>query len=297
MYLIERFVRIYLVFAPAMVLTALIDALWFCGSNTQLPRFTVRDFAVTISMLSGAPGFSDHLDTFQFIAPAWTLNYEFYLYILYGITALSSRYGGRYGNVGLFVLLLITAYLAAHLKHFAPLAFNWVLGVVAASLHQAGIGTRNRPRMIALLLAALVGCVIFCHLTRSNRSPLESWTVVSVMGLWFYGGILLAEYVPISERLKSVAYFFASYSYSMYLIHYAFIVTFLAALNKLHLYEPTANDTAKLVAFLLLIALVNLAAYLFSLITERHTGRVRKLLAAVLPGQPSGKRSDTEAPS
>lgn len=91
--MIERFVRIYIVFAPAMflMLAIRVGALLAgfapvappLGGEATVDTFTVNHFLGTMFMLQGVKGFMGQGESFSLIAPAWSLNYEFMYYIVY----------------------------------------------------------------------------------------------------------------------------------------------------------------------------------------------------------------------
>ncbi len=67
-YLTERFVRIYLVLLPAMLLAAVVTLIATRGDignfGVDWSHFNVRNFLITLLMLSGVPGFLPHAETF-----------------------------------------------------------------------------------------------------------------------------------------------------------------------------------------------------------------------------------------
>ena len=285
-----RFARIFIVYIPALIITALIfffgnRYLQDFGGDTIRPLFSeyqsnfggLRD---ALCHLSGVQGFA--CQTWRENPALWSLGYEWVLY-LFAPSILALVLGRGMVSVRLVGIALLLCGACAMSTGITDCLFwfsTWFLGVIAWKVS----ATMRLPAWAGLMAlgAAGVGMAV-------SRLNIVDGLVTDIL-------IAISISMAVASRpLTSIDIaprFFqwtASFSYSLYATHLPVIFLTLAALQNLNL--PTHKIVPSRLAFseFGIVVLTALAfAYLFSLFTERQTERLRTWLKSVLmPGASS----------
>ena len=277
-YFVERFSRIYVVLVPAMLLAVIFNMLnnhFIHGASEH--RFTMYHFFTTALMLQGVRGITGHIETFELIEPSWSLNYEFFFYIIYGAIILHFSMGSSFKNWlvrGSIVCLVV--FLALRLDSIYHYVYNWMLGVLIAWLYVKGFRFRLNSLRKGFLILLILG---YGSLLYFARDYVGSWVSVTFIGLLIYGLLMLFEEKSLPNSIKIYAKFFSSYSYSMYLIHYGIIhLVYLKYIELGILSQSRDSLSLRFATVILLVVLINVASYLFSLIAENRTHQLREFI-------------------
>jgi peptidoglycan/LPS O-acetylase OafA/YrhL len=291
-YLTSRFVRIYLVFLPAIALTLLLD---WAGRHFFLDtRFYGVRPLMPVGVTSGWSWsqMGCHLAGFQGIfcmplganIPLWSLGFEWVFYLMAPpifwlclakyptLKYPRLEYSRLLRAGGGAVLFLSLAYFAGGFESWIPWLAIWIAGAMAAQV----VRRRERPVVEGLAGIALIaaGFVI----ARLQVVPPVATDVLVGFGtaVAIANGRLLA-WCPV-ERLVRAG---ADCSYSLYLVHLP-VVVFLGALLERFGWPAVLVQPGPFayLAFAGLVAAVLGAAFLFAQATERHTNAVRGLLLA-----------------
>jgi peptidoglycan/LPS O-acetylase OafA/YrhL len=283
-YAINRLARLYVVFLPALLVTALSDFI-----ARQLPygdlyfNHPVPDFGqVIFAAQDNLKQFVGNLFFLQTITvrsfgsngALWSLSNEFWYYALWPLVFIAIATGPRTRRLiaaaaGLLLLAVLPASMSASF-------LIWLLGViiVLAAPCSASLSAWFRSRMASIvlaggfLIAALVGRRFYADFNFASDL---------LIGVTF-GFLLLA--IVYSPRKKQPAKFYArsahglaSFSYSLYAIHFPLLVLLRTTLGKYPLWQP---DAVHLFFGLLLLVSVIAFAWAFSRVTEAHTDSVRE---------------------
>jgi peptidoglycan/LPS O-acetylase OafA/YrhL len=279
-YLTSRFVRIYLVFLPALALTLLLDA---AGRHFLLEtRFYGVRPLMPIGVTSGWTWsqMACHLAAFQGIGcmplganiPLWSLGFEWVFYLLapllFGLCLWRAHGLVRAG--GLAILFLGLAHFAGGFATWTPWLSIWIAGAAAAELAR---------RSDVPLAAALVGLAVVAAGLVIARLQLAAPVATDLL-------VGFGTAIAISNRrllafcpFERLVWGGADCSYSLYLTHLPVAVFLGAVLERFGwpsaLVQP---GPSAYLAFAGLVATVLAAAFLFAQGTERHTEAVRALL-------------------
>jgi peptidoglycan/LPS O-acetylase OafA/YrhL len=290
-YFIHRVARIYIVVAPALVLTFIADSL---GRNL-LPEPGYYDNALFQGHF-GAAIFIANLANLQEIffpfygtnSPLWSLACEFWYYAIFPLLALplARNYSAltRYSGFVLGAALLLAFGAASPWFRFGFLL--WVLGALASLPRRPLIASRWVSVVLYVLavipirllvrgpqlaahpwlqdLADIVGTLLFCNLMLTVRLSSE------------FGWDFLR---PKFHRTL------ADFSFSLYSIHMPLLILFRAAADSL-MGPAWARQNATPAHWATLagvMALTIAIAYGFSRLTEAHTGAARRYLSGALP--------------
>jgi peptidoglycan/LPS O-acetylase OafA/YrhL len=186
----------------------------------------------------------------------WTLNYEFYFYLVFGASMLMGRWRwfafASYLAVTLVAVpLLATGHVSLLVDNnygFAsrvlteitnPIVWEFALGVAAGRLFLAPFGVPKTPLWTALVLACAL-LVVNASLTRqmTNHGPIQ-WG--APMALFFFAITLACK--QREPRIPRVLVWLGDISYSLYLMHFIAFTFVAYTLNVLG-YERATHTAA-----------------------------------------------------
>lgn len=275
-YLISRFTRIYIVLLPALILTWLIDKTGTlldqkdiytsCDYITSLQkdpagRLTILHFLSSLVMLQNI-----WLPALGSNGPLWSLSPEFWYYMIFpalaGIFFIPFNYK-RY----LISFIIIFAFL-----YFSPLSvisyfLIWLCGLIAYFI---------KPQNLVVRYLALVALgIALCYGRIYDLNFICELTIAITLAL------VLTTFDD--QEKKSKAKWFnqkmASFSYSLYLIHYPIGLFILIAVDRY--ITPVVKiemNIYSLSIYLIVIIVIYLISHLFAKATEYKTNDLKKIL-------------------
>ena len=297
-YLIARFARIYIVYVPALVLTALVFMIGPTflddpGEGFRRPIFsdvqwTFGGARQALCHVAGLQGFACPVWTQN--PPLWSLGYEWALYlvapVLLGLLASRGKLVGRITG-----LILVLAALVAVADDPLKCAFwcsTWFLGTAA----QEVLRLRRIP-----LAAGLTGCVVIvvgmalARLFPVHEMPADALIALGVATALACRTLVHAQWAP---RFFKWA---AGFSYSLYATHVPIIYLMVMTLQRLGApaNKLPPNEPMAYLGMALTVVVALLVAYAFSLFTEQRTQRLRDALTRgadlTAKGTPGSTRS------
>jgi peptidoglycan/LPS O-acetylase OafA/YrhL len=269
-YLVNRFVRIYIVFLPALALAFVLSVL---ASILLVGTSEHRD------LLDGWSDFNlpCHLAGLQGIAcvshanpPLWSLGYEWLLYLA-APAFLSIVFSSFEGKVRAVALLLCALILYSVLPKQTVWSwfFFWFAGVAAYQILTfcrlpLGVG------LAGVLLAAAY------PVARALMIPLFATDICIVIGLVLAFG---CQPLMAWKRFDKISSRLAACSYSLYAIHLPVIVLCARVFEWSGEIGPEPEvSTRATVAFVLSVAIAAVAAFGFANATEANTSLVRRAI-------------------
>lgn len=263
-YGIERFARIYTPYLPAILLIALIELAMRSSGYLIEGAHDMWTLFGSLIMRQSLPGWPS-VPAYGTAGQMTSVAVEFHIYYFVG---------------GLFFLLkgrnVILSALTAVIFASVPLAYlNYVPGgdrslfamwLIGFAVYFTVSSVAIDRRLAALSLVGYAWC---SYEWATNRGPNDyDPSNFPMLGFSFLCLMILTQYTKIIPDLAAKAItFFADYSYSLFLIHLTLIRVILELL-------PPSG----LLDVLLVVAVTNLAAYVFYLIFERHYHRLARLL-------------------
>jgi peptidoglycan/LPS O-acetylase OafA/YrhL len=224
-YAIDRWARIYSGYLPALVLVAAIDGYsiaHFTGVNAEtVSRFSTGSFLSNLFMLQ-APA---NTLPFGSAAPFWTVAIEFWIYMFVGLLAFAARDG-----VG---PLRIAAIIGAGIIPIQSYADNnmvlipWLAGAVAERVIASGIINKIPPTLCAIASGALLGWLVLLVREGERVYGWHSYLLSASIFLLLIGACLRTNWKADSASGIAVAWW-ASWSYSLYLLHHSIFMDFAA---------------------------------------------------------------------
>lgn len=299
-YSIDRVTRLYLPFLPALLVGFALDQAgshffssvgFWDHSQTQIARkIATEPFGSTLdarvligNMLMLQHYFVPALGSNQ---PLWTISAEFWFYAVFLLFVLAAGLA-RKPLSRIAALLFLVAVCLLLGSRFVALLGLWGVGVVIA-LAPAG-RWRSLPLACVLLLSVMIAARLFKEGVEANVFAREVKNYAVAVSFAYLICCMRGRRIMWLERLSRPNAFFASFSYSLYLLHFPLMLFLLATLHATGFFPEIArgfdpSDLTGLMVYFLMIVLVSFLSWLFSLATESQTGRVRLLLRQKMGG-------------
>ena len=288
-YLIDRVSRLYVAIIPALILSYTFD--YFGSTFLSNVGFWDHSHPMINEKIDSAP-FESKLNFENFTAnffmlqhfffdtlgsnsPLWTISAEFWFYIIFGVFGLLKL--GQSKKITVLLCLFILIFLYFFRLEFILLLGYWLVGVFAGAIKPNNI---IKPiYAFILVLSALVFSRFFIN---SSSSSLEV-VIINYMVAISYGLLILSmrgKKMNYLIKFASLNKFLASFSFSLYLLHFPLMLFLLAVLSNFQYFSQIAfgyspTDSLGLGIYFLLIILICLFSYIFSLFTEKKTYLVR----------------------
>jgi peptidoglycan/LPS O-acetylase OafA/YrhL len=293
-YLVARFVRIYIVYIPALMVTGAVFSfgpllLNDPGAPHVRPLFDQQqmDFgglSQAICHLAGLEGFSC-LVWYQ-NPSLWSLGYEWALY-LFAPAIIQLIVWKASPGLRLLAIALVCAIAATVCEHPKEGVFwfiAWFLGAASYRVLRAGLV----PLPAGLLGAGLI--IAGMAVSRLEvASELKTDTIIAA-GTAIAIACRPMVAFPLAPRLFGWA---AGFSYTLYAIHAPLVYLIVAIFQNIG-FPPDAGppSPAAFIEFGVTIAMCLLAAFVVSLVSERKTGQVRAAMLRMCPPRMHRKESD-----
>jgi peptidoglycan/LPS O-acetylase OafA/YrhL len=302
-YAIDRVTRLYLAFLPALALGLVLDlagshylnAVGFWDHTHPLVRekinalpfastLTARNFLGNVLMLQNF--YVPPLGSNQ---PLWTISGEFWFYAVFLLALLALTFSRTWTARAVALLLLAAVFIGLGTT-FVVLLGLWMIGTAVAVV--------PRPRWLSpvftlplFLLALIVARAAqgFFDASAVYRDA-KNYAVAIAFAMVLVS--LRGRRYPWLERIARPNAFMASFSYSLYLLHFPLMLFVLAALYATGAFPglergflPTEGRGLLLHA--VTIGIVYVASWLFSRGTEQRTNAVRRVLKQWLTAPPA----------
>ncbi len=286
----NRMTRLLIVLIPALFLTALFDFVSFNDADgmgvlnsrqhfypqwwLEVNTFGLQAFITNLSFLQMILGFQ-----FGTNLSLWSLSNEFWYYLL--LPLLMGIIFSENNKKMLFILLsscILVLFIFSSKEHdpYRPVYYFynfiiWLLGALAFF-----INTHKRLVFSSLILL-LLGVLVKLSLTIDTIPPdllalMKSDLLIGIATIMIMS---LLRFIPI-KILKSRAFFFSGYSFSLYIIHLPLFFMMISLSQSLG--NGLIYNTMGLSYFIFLWIMSNLLAWSFSLMTERKTKKLRRYL-------------------
>jgi peptidoglycan/LPS O-acetylase OafA/YrhL len=279
-YLLHRFLRLEIVLLPALLLGLICDlaGIHLLGASALYNggwHLMVRSGSIDLrwnTLLGNAAFVQDILvPTFGSNGPLWSLSYEFWYYVIFGLIATAAL---RTARLWLRLIMAILVIIVAWFTGFAimSLAPLWFLGLGIYLLPRNNFS--HRVRLIVLAASTLL-FLTFLGLTFGGRAPIEiptqPLTVDLVTGILFSLVLYAMLHAnPARPRYRQIAHKIAAPTYTLYANHMPAMFLLLAWLGVRQ--SPTPARCLELVGWFIVFWLY---AYGIYLLFESRTQAIR----------------------
>lgn len=226
-FFLERFSRIYSAYIPALLLVAVLDAIYLYNLNgiNTLNSYNLRTFVLNLFMLQDFPVFQLFdsplsATSFGSARPFWTLAVEWWIYLFFGWLILGKRSANsEFLYYSILIFLSIVPLYNFVAGRGDGLGLVWVFGLIIVVLLNQKI-TKNLTNQSVLLFT-------FCMVLVFIREYFVRIAYDAIFAL-FLGGALyfLIIYLngtqfKLHNIIKRSIRLWADYSFSLYLLHYS----------------------------------------------------------------------------
>jgi peptidoglycan/LPS O-acetylase OafA/YrhL len=279
-FLLHRFLRLEIVLLPALLIGLLCDsagmhlfnALLYKGGWHLLVHWGPVDLSWRTFLGNAAFVQGILVPTFGSNSPLWSLSYEFWYYVLFGLLATAAV---RNARLWVRVLMALLAIGVSWFAGFAivSLAPLWFLGLGIYLLPRRELS--NQARRWLVVTTTLV-FLTFVGLVYGTRAPIEvltrPLTIDLVTGILF--SLMLFAILHANEaqpRYRQTAHWIAAPTYTLYTNHMPAMTLLLAWIGLRR--PPTPVGCLELIGWFVFFWLY---AYGLYLIFESHTLTIRK---------------------
>jgi peptidoglycan/LPS O-acetylase OafA/YrhL len=294
LYAVARTSRIYTVLLPALIFGAMLDLTglhWFNDSAlyTESPRYQssmnsviatklgMDTFAGNAAMLQGIV-----VQAFGSNAPLWSLAYEWWYYVVFALVGAAPFTRGRKRGLLMAGAVVLACLLPGKLMLWMSV---WALGILAYVWIDSGKAIP--PPVIGLLI--FLGTLVASRLSHNVENIQAPESLFSGYARDLLLGIAYAICLASVSKLRWELLFgnfhraAAEFSYTTYSIHFPAMVLLVALAYQYGIVKIQVSPTLfSVTAMTVIVVLVYLFCYVFSLLFERHTDGVRRYLTGVL---------------
>jgi len=274
----DRFFRIFPPFIGSLILVLVLDtsASWILGTDLSVTMY-IKNFVVNLFQLQGYPIanilYQDYgMDFFYFRHfgsnfPLWTISIEWWLYMFHGFFIFyfvkSNQIKPIHWLILLFLLITPIYYLLVSTRMEKGLTAFWFLGtlITYTFVYSSYVPKRNIVVFGTSVLLILLGMYGYYALGYNTAA------MIFFMGLFTLVIFSNRSVGSFSKRLSKLSEELASYSYSLYLIHYPVMVFIIG------IFKPGYN----FLSFIVLLIVSNIAAYLFARFFEANSKKMKFL--------------------
>lgn len=282
-YLIARFVRIFIVYFPALIITQgvfLIGSLLLSDPGDEpLIGHQQLDFggvSQAICFLSGLQGFS--CASWEQNPVLWSLGYEWALY-LFAPAIIQLIVWKAAPSLRLLAIALVCA-IAATVCHYPIEAVFWF----GAWFLGAGSYRILHARLVPLPMGLVGAFLIVAGMALRHIDATSETTTDMIVAA---GAAIAIACRPMIEFPLAPRFFgwVAGFSYTLYAIHSPLVFLIVTLFRKNGIPSDVPPSPAPFMEFGVTIAICLLSAFLVSLVTERKTGQIRAVMLRMCPAR------------
>jgi peptidoglycan/LPS O-acetylase OafA/YrhL len=285
-YGIDRLSRLYVVLIPGLLLGAVWDGTgqslfrWTGLYSQPLPAFgtLITQNQISLKILIGNLFFLQTIlcPTFGSNQPLWSLANEFWYYVLFPL-GLIAAVAWRKLSLRLAIPVTILTLGIASFVGWNILSglFIWLAGFGLVFAYR-WLRLRRKVASASCFAVSLAGLSLCLFAARTGKlGTLGSDAVIGLMFAFFLFGVLQMEWRSEHKHYANIARFFSDFSYSLYVLHFPFLL-FLR--GWIALYARWQPDALHLFYGFLIGVLVIGYAWAISQVTENKTREAREWL-------------------
>lgn len=218
--------------------------------------------------------------TFGSNGPLWSLANEFWYYVLFPLVLLAA-FAWRKSLLRVAIPVTILAFcVAVFVGSSILLGFSiWLAGCGLVLAHRQ-FRLRRKAVLILYLLVSFLGLSICLLAARTGRSGiLGSDLLVGLAFTFLLFGVLQVDLTAGHQQYARTAHFFSNFSYSLYVLHFPFILFLRGCITPSERWQP---DPIHLLHGVLIGSLVIGYAWIVAVYTENKTRVVRNWMKNVI---------------
>ena len=261
-YIIDRSIRILLPLFGSLILVFIIDLI--SNEHHSFGEFLGNFLGLQGVIVNDAGGVF------------WTLAYEIWFYVLIG--SIIYLIANKTINLVSIVLFAISIVIFTHLKTY--LLFFLAFGIIAYYLSKIKINRR------LVIVCVILGVVIGLFINFSGKTNVKNrltFDLVSSETLCILFGILTMILISQIVNIKPKGIFISinKYASKLSLFSYSLYITHYQCCRIMHIIGVPQSDyvnTTTILYFYVEVLVCIIFAYIFYLLTERHTYKLKKII-------------------
>jgi peptidoglycan/LPS O-acetylase OafA/YrhL len=286
-YAVNRATRLYVVLIPGLLLGLFWDRLgsWLFAAKGIYAR-PLSDLGPAVPLQNLTPGnFLGNLfflqtifcDAFGSNGPLWSLANEFWYYVLFPVALAAGLAWARRRLYLAMPLTCLAIFIGAFIGRGILISFLiWLAGCGLVLLYSR-VQVRSKFAALSLLcFTSVLSGVMFAVARVLQRNPLLSDLEVGFVFTLFLFAVLQIAVRRNPSPYSALVHRFAGFSYSLYVLHFPFVLFFRTWLVPVERWQPTP---ARLLCAASIGAGSLLFAWLVSLVTEAKTDVARVQLS------------------
>jgi peptidoglycan/LPS O-acetylase OafA/YrhL len=232
-FFIDRFSRIYTTFIPALFFVLLVDIISKAIDPNNYhynEAFNLRTFAGNLFMLQDYPPFlvmgSEFMTSFGSARPFWSLAIEWWIYLFVGYLLINFTVKDKLSFKSILILIFFSV---VPLYNFVGgrgngLTVTWIFGALIFLIIQSGMLEKLSMKVKVFLLLSLIAlALVRLGITIKEYEPVFAFALAMALLLI----IDITTNINFNQKLISAIQYNASFSFTLYLIHYS-ILDFIA---------------------------------------------------------------------
>ncbi len=278
-YFIHRFSRIYIVYIPTLLIGVVIYHMvtYFQLSGEVSGHTDILTLLGNLAMLQNIT-----VDVFGNNHPLWSLAYEWWFYCIWAFAIGILFYSGLTRYISLFLLALLLVFLPNSIYLSLPV---WLLGVATFYYARSNLPKPHPVFGVGIFLVVLVVSRLSHNVYNvvAQEPAYIQFARASGLGVVYLLALASCYRLETPLWLDRLNEKLASFSYSLYLIHYPLMFLVVALVEKyLDIKSFQQPSLMAYLYFAVVSIILYLFSYLFSLITEKHTYKLIKLLRLII---------------
>jgi peptidoglycan/LPS O-acetylase OafA/YrhL len=280
-FFVDRFVRIYSVYLPCLIFVFVIDGivLYYLNGVDAANSYNLRTFVLNLFMLQNYPLLDWVSSHFSFLSAIsffsvtsfgsarvnWTLSIEWWFYLFFGWLMLGAT--TIKNKIPFYLLMLVFSIAPIYLMVFGiRLGIAWVCGCLIMVLLNARLYHASEKTKLGLSVLLFVLAFARIIYLRYAYDPL--FYVLLAFSIFFLIDYTNSTKKQILVNWKKVIDRFASYSFTLFLIHYSIF-------NFLVLY---INDVSPYLLFVIGFMSSNIIAFFMAYFFEMRYRKFRDIV-------------------
>lgn len=221
-YFIERFSRIYTAFIPSLFFVILVDLIYrSVAEYPHIKYFNLKTVAGNLLMLQDFPVYFN-ISSLGSGRPFWTLAIEWWFYLAFGWLVLMKASTLKSWTLKLIVLLPLLIVPYFNLKGRGNgLTYIWIFGALASTGLPYLVREKRLKDWLLILAGVIFSILAISRSVRTGRSYDLKFGVYMSLALTLALIYFQRHDLRIKNFLREFIVFLASYSFSLYLIHYS----------------------------------------------------------------------------
>ncbi len=267
-FFLRRLARIYPPLIFSIILSFGICAIIYLGNlhgkysfrlsqDLYIPRESILfEWKKSFSTLLMLPGFIKNWSSISMNGPLWSISYEFWMYVLAALTVYSFTRKNYITGTLCFTILLCQ--IGQNNHRFIYFSIIWLLGFTCCYLRNISLTRKIRACLLSLALASVGNILYLINTSTALFIPYSGGPAYFFQFSLVVLALSATYYFKIwNQSLFRAFKFAATYSYTLYLIHFPLLLLGFSLVHKLFLQLTLWQQFAIQTLLIILIVMIS----------------------------------------